>query len=78
MDDSIKIRENRLRRKAARQGLSLAKSRRRDPDAIDYGGYMLVDVQTNAVVMGSGAFAYQASLDDVEEWLTSASKVGNG
>jgi hypothetical protein len=36
-----KIRENRLRRMAERQGLALQKSRRRDPRAMDYGRYWL-------------------------------------
>jgi hypothetical protein len=34
--DAEKIRENRMRRMAERQGLRLSKSRRRDPRAIDY------------------------------------------
>lgn len=38
-----KVRENRLRRMAQRQGFLLRKSRRRDPLAIDYGLYVLVD-----------------------------------
>ena len=71
MTDSEKIRENRLRRMADRQGLRLVKSRRRDPRAVDYGGYMLVDIATNAVVAGTGAIGRPHwSLDDVEEWLT--------
>jgi hypothetical protein len=37
-----KVRENRLRRVAQRRGLRLVKSRRRDPRAIDYGGFMLI------------------------------------
>ncbi|MGA2455575.1 MAG: hypothetical protein ABSG93_18875 [Solirubrobacteraceae bacterium] len=36
-----KVRENRLRRMAQRQGLALVKSRRRDPRALDYRGYWL-------------------------------------
>jgi hypothetical protein len=35
--DEEKILAQRLRRKAGRQGLTLSKSRRRDPDALDYG-----------------------------------------
>ncbi len=35
--------ENRLRRAAERQGYMLVKSRRRDPRAIDYGKYVLVE-----------------------------------
>jgi len=71
MTDSEKIRENRLRRMADRQGLRLVKSRRRDPRAVDYGGYMLVDIATNAVIAGTGAIGRPHwSLDEVEEWLT--------
>lgn len=36
-----KIRENRLRLAAQRQGLTLRKSRTRDPRALDYGRYTL-------------------------------------
>jgi hypothetical protein len=39
-----KVRENRLRRMAERQGLELRKSRRRDPRAKDYGRWYIVDV----------------------------------
>lgn len=42
MENDEKVRENRLRRKAERQGYKLVKSRRRDPDATDYGTYQLV------------------------------------
>ena len=38
-----KVRENRLRRMATRQGLHLVKSRRRDPQALDFGTYGLAD-----------------------------------
>ncbi len=66
-----KTRETRLRRMADRQGLRLVKSRRRDPHAIDYGGFMLVDIHTNTVVAGTGAIGRPHwSLDDVERWLT--------
>ena len=66
-----KSRETRLRRAAERQGLVLQKSRRRDPRAIDYGGYKLVDLQTNAVVAGTeGIGRAHWSLDDVEQYLT--------
>lgn len=65
-----RVRENRLRLAAQRQGLRLEKSRRRDPRAVDFGGYMLTDVLTGGVVLGSGAFPYQANLDEVEAHLT--------
>jgi hypothetical protein len=67
-----KVRENRVRRKAERQGLTLARSRRRDPDARDFGGYMLIDAQTNAVAAGGDPHAYSLTLDEAEAWLTKA------
>jgi hypothetical protein len=70
MDATDKVRENRLRHPAQRQGLTLAKSRRRDPNAFDYGSYMLVDPNTNAVVASVHETGYGMSLDDIEEHLT--------
>jgi hypothetical protein len=69
-----KVRENRLRRMAERQGLRLTRSRRRDPRAIDYGGYMIVDAETNVVMAGGTPVPFFLSLDDVEAWLTDDSK----
>jgi hypothetical protein len=65
---SDKVRENRLRRMAARQGLALAKSRRRDQYAIDYGDYWLVDPDRNAIVYGEPG-RFHLGLDDVEAYL---------
>jgi hypothetical protein len=47
-----KVRENRLRRMASRQGLQLVKSRRRDRRALDYGTYWLVDASGVEVASG--------------------------
>jgi hypothetical protein len=72
--DGQKARENRLRRVAARQGLRLVKSRRRDPQAADYGTFVLID-RNNVVAVGSeGADAPSLSLDDVENYLTGAER----
>jgi hypothetical protein len=70
MDRDEKVRENRIRRMAARQGFVLNKSRRRDPMALDFGGYMLVDLYDNFVVAGADPIPYSLSLDDAEAWLT--------
>jgi hypothetical protein len=43
-----KVRENKVRRMAERQGLQLVKSRRRDPLAIDFGTYWLVGEESGA------------------------------
>jgi hypothetical protein len=68
---TTKVEENRIRRMAERQRLRLEKSRRRDPRAPDFGGFMLIDASTNAVVFGATPFAYSASLDEIEGFLTS-------
>ncbi|MFD5831022.1 hypothetical protein [Lentzea sp. NPDC060358] len=65
-----KVRENRLRRVAQRQGLQLVKSRRRDPRALGYGGYMLVDAARNTVVAGEIDSPRALDLDGVEHYLT--------
>lgn len=58
-----KVREDRLRRAADRQGLTLRKSRTRDPRALDYGLYRIVD--------NNNYEHYSAqSLDAIERWLT--------
>lgn len=71
MSENQKVRENRLRRMADRQGLRLLKSRRRDPHAIDHGCYALTDVATSGAVFGFGSFGYEADLEDIEKYLTS-------
>lgn len=70
-----KIQENKLRRAAERQGLRLAKSRRRDERAVDYGGYMLIDAATNTAIVGGSPYSYSADLDQIEEWLLRPPKV---
>jgi len=68
-----KVRENRVRRRAARLGLRLMKSRRRDPEAIDYGLYALVDLEVGGCVHAHGVISeFALTLDDVEEWLSTS------
>jgi hypothetical protein len=70
MQEAEKVRENRLRRAAARQGLRLEKSRRRDPRALGYGTYQLVNERTNQVTAGDLTAGYGLTLEDVERALT--------
>lgn len=42
MSTTEKVRENRLRRAAARQGLRLVRDRTRDPRAVRYGRWYLI------------------------------------
>jgi hypothetical protein len=68
-DTAYKVYENRLRRMAQRQGLRLEKSRRRDPRAIGFSTYMLVD-SNNTITAGDQQNGYGLSLDDIERALT--------
>lgn len=58
-----KVRENRLRRMADRQGQTLSKNRRRDPRAVDYGQWTLTDTTT-------GETTLSGRLDEIEAYLT--------
>jgi len=64
-----KVRENRARRTAARRGWKLVKSRRRDPQALNYGEFMIVDQRTGFVVIGGRDDWDWLSLEQVEDWL---------
>ena len=56
-----KVRENRLREAAKRQGFRLVKSRRRDRLAVDYGWY---------IFRGKRQLAHFRDLDGTERWLS--------
>jgi hypothetical protein len=62
--ESENWREDRLRRKARRQGLRLVKSRDRNPEIPGHGPYMIVDDRDN-VVAGEVPFGGM-DLDAVE------------
>ena len=71
------VRENRLRRAAHRQGLRLERSRRRDPHALDFGTYRLLNSRTAAVVAVGSESGYGLTLDQVERHLTRGSEVSD-
>lgn len=62
-DNDTKVRENRLRRMAQRQGFTLSKSRTRDPRAQDYQTWIIADARYNRVE------SYGLDVDEVETWL---------
>jgi hypothetical protein len=75
-----KVRENRLRRVAERQGFALHKPRRRDTRALDYGEYWLMQVwvedtsgRVEPVANPEGShdawLGPFGSLDELENWL---------
>jgi hypothetical protein len=65
MDQEQKVRENRLRRMARRQGYKLHKSRRRDPLATDFETYQLAR---------GASVSRPLTLDEVEGRLTARTK----
>ena len=68
MTTEDKVRENKARRTLARRGYVLVKSRRRDPHAFDFGGYIITD-QYNRVVTGTDPVAFSLTLDDVYDFI---------
>jgi hypothetical protein len=53
MTNDYKVLENRLRRVAKRRGMTLTKSRSRDPKAIDYGRYSLAMIDGGQTIVVS-------------------------
>lgn len=66
-DAAFKVRENRLRRMAKRQGLTLVKSRIRDQRAIGYGMWFVVDPSNNTLQTSE----HGMNIDEVENYLNS-------
>jgi len=66
------VREDRLRRQLDRMGYKLMKSRARDQRDITYGGYQIVDIQTNGLSAGWGNAnrGFALDLDEVEAWIS--------
>lgn len=64
MSDSLVARETRLRRAAARKGLSIAKSRRGGR-----AGYRIVDPQTAAIVRDGASGEYSLTLEQAEAFV---------
>ena len=62
--------ENRVRRMAERRGLRITRSRRRDPNASDYGRYLLRDANTRVIVAGTSSTGQaQWTFDEVAAYL---------
>jgi hypothetical protein len=62
--------EIRLRNTLKRRGFILSKSRRRDPQALDYGGYWIIDGNKNLVAGDE----FGISLEEVDEWVKGMGK----
>jgi hypothetical protein len=70
-ETQIKIYENQLRRAADRQGLRLTKSRTRDPKAVDYDRWALLDIVNGGCRNPTIAerWIWSWTLDQVRDYL---------
>lgn len=66
---TVELKEGSLRRSLKRMGYRLKKNRTRDPRVPSFGGYMILDLCTNCVVMGASPFSFSLTLDDVESFI---------
>jgi hypothetical protein len=72
MKNEEKLKENRLRRKAYKQGVRIEKSRIRNANIDNHGGYRLIDVYTNTLVDGH---RYELTLAEIEHNLDESSNM---
>lgn len=71
MQDTIKIREGRARRALAKRGYAVRKTPARSGLRTTYDvGYMIIEIRRNLTVLGASSRAYEASLEDVEEFVS--------
>lgn len=61
--------EAKARRLAKTKGLELIKSRSRNPNAYEFGGYVLADIAGNFAVAGAYPMAFSLTLEQVLEEL---------
>ena len=71
-DNDTKVRENRSRRAAERAGLRLVKSARRDPNALDFDLFALIDERTGRAINPAllDRLTCSWTLDEVEHYLS--------
>jgi len=60
------LEEARVRRLARTLGFALRKSRARNPELLSFGGFMLIDLDTNTVVAGAHPYAFSLTLEEAE------------
>ena len=70
-----KVRENLVRRVLVRRGYQLRKSRRRDPEALDFHGYWIMSADGESLVSGG---EWGMSLSEVEAWIEANTKRKRG
>jgi hypothetical protein len=61
--------ERRVRRAAARYGVSLMKCEKPFGKVAQHGGYMLREDDTRKIVFGNNGYEFSATLEEVEDFL---------
>lgn len=64
-DAWTKVRENKVRRAAERQGYAISRNRRRDPRALGYGTYSIAGTHPATATASAGSL----TLSEVEDFL---------
>jgi hypothetical protein len=72
--DSSNSQERRVKRIAARYGVSLRKAHKPSGKVAQHGGYMLLDDDTRKIVFGNDGYEFSATLDEVEAFLDAQPK----
>lgn len=66
---AVNSQERRVKRLAARYGVSLMKCQKPFGKVAEHGGYMLRNDETRQIIYGNDGYEFSATLDEVEEWL---------
>jgi len=66
---SLASHERRVKRLAARYGLSVMTMQKPIGKALAHGGYRLRDDETNTIVFGNEGYQFSADLDEIEAFL---------
>ncbi|WDR01523.1 hypothetical protein PSQ19_12055 [Devosia algicola] len=60
----------RLKRIAARKGVTIMTIQKSTPRTRAHGGYMIRDMQSLTILLGNADYEFSASLDEVDTYLT--------
>ena len=72
--NSVNSLERRVKRVAARYGVTLVKCPKPFGKVLEHGGYMLRVDETRKIVFGNDGYEFSATLEEVEEFLDAQPK----
>jgi hypothetical protein len=75
--NSVNSQERRVKRVAARYGVSLVKCQKPFGKVLEHGGYMLRDEDTRKIVFGNDGYDFSATLEEVDDFLASQPKAAD-